>query len=89
SRQDRINEVKESILELLSGAAEEVSKKTILDEVGFGVQMTTEALRLLTEDGLISYRRGAKGKHLFSIPDDRPAPDVEPDEEIITEDVTY
>ncbi len=88
SRQDRINEVKESILELLSGAAEEVSKKTILDEVGFGVQMTTEALRLLTEDGLISYRRGAKGKHLFSIPDDSPAPDVEPDEET-SEEVIY
>lgn len=65
---DKIVEIKDSIMEMLYGAAEEVSKKHILDELGSGKHMTNQALKELTEARLIAYRKGPRGKHLYSLP---------------------
>jgi hypothetical protein len=47
-----------------------------------GEHVTIEALKQLTEAGIVTYRRGARGKHLYSLIDDRPEPDNDVDEEI-------
>jgi hypothetical protein len=89
SQEEQLREIKESIVETLTGVAEEISKQDILDELGTGVHITTKALKALQEENVIKMRRVKSGKHVFSLVDNRSEHDVTPDaDEDVTESAT-
>jgi AAA domain len=87
SHEENIEELKESIVGTLVSIAEEVSRADIMDALKKGEHVTNEALKQLVKEKVVTYRRGARGKHLYSLTNDRPEPDVsdeENDEEVVT-----
>lgn len=88
SHEENIEELKDSIVKTLVSIAEEVSRADIMDALKKGEHVTNEALKQLVKEKVVTYRRGARGKHLYSLTDDRPEPDVSEeendDEEVVT-----
>lgn len=88
SHEENIEELKESIVETLASIAEEVSRADIMNALKKGEHVTNEALKQLVKEKVVTYRRGARGKHLYSLTDDRPEPDAieeeSDDEEVVT-----
>jgi hypothetical protein len=88
TREENMEALKESIIETLSSVAEEITRADIMKALKKGEHVTIEALNQLIEAGMVTYRRGARGKHLYSLVDDRPEPDEVPDENDGYEEVT-
>jgi hypothetical protein len=76
SHEENIEDLKESIVETLVSIAEEVSRADIMNALKKGEHVTNEALKQLVKEKVVTYRRGARGKHLYSLADDRQEPDV-------------
>lgn len=87
TREENMEALKESIIETLSSIAEEITRADIMKALKKGEHVTIEALNQLIEAGIVTYRRGARGKHLYSLVDDRPEPDDVPDEDDVVEEV--
>lgn len=67
SRQDRLEEIMESMKTMLFEAAgEEIGRKDLIDGSAASNKQGAEALKKLVADEVISYRVGTNGRHLYT-----------------------